>query len=188
LALGVVDQTSSADVPDYDALERAWDSDEAFMRGIERELGTGAAVFQMPYVFFPEAGMIVGTGPYDQVRGWLHADSLRWSWGSVRGRDGDWQGALVRLPAPQALDALTAVGFSGLMIDRAGYQDHAAGIEAEYTATLGQEPQLSSDDRLLFYDLRPWARDLRARLTKAEIDALRRATLAARAPPPGALT
>ncbi len=158
------------------------------MHGIERDLGSGAAVFQMPYVFFPEAGTIVGTGPYDQVRGWLHADSLRWSWGSVRGREGDWQGALVRLPAPEALDALTAVGFTGLMIDRAGYDDHGAGIEAEYTRTLGQEPRVSPDGRLVFYDLRPWARDLRARLSKAEIDALRRTTLAARAPPPGALT
>jgi len=188
LAVGVADQTSSADVPDYNALERTWDSDDVFMHRIQRDLGSGAAVFQMPYVFFPEAGTIVGTGPYDQARGWLHADSLRWSWGSVRGRDGDWQGALVRLPAPEALDALTAVGFTGLMIDRAGYVDHGAGIEAEYTRTLGQEPQVSPDGRLLFYDLRPWARDVRARLTKAEIDALRRTTLAARAPPPGALT
>jgi phosphoglycerol transferase len=188
LAVGVVDQTSSADVPDYKALERAWDSDDVFMHGIERDLGSGAAVFEMPYVFFPEAGTIVGTGPYDQVRGWLHADSLRWSWGSVRGRDGDWQGALVRLPAPEALDALTAVGFTGLMIDRAGYEDHGAAIEAEYTRTLGQQPRVSTDGRLLFYDLRPWARDLRARLTKEQIDALRRTTLANRAPPPGALT
>jgi phosphoglycerol transferase len=188
LAIGIFDQTSSADVPDYKALEHAWDSDDVFMHGIERDLGAGSAVFQLPYVFFPEAGMIVGTGPYDQVRGWLHADSLRWSWGSVRGREGDWQGALVRLPAPEALDALTAVGFTGLMIDRAGYEDHGAAIEGEYTSTLGQQPKVSPDGRLLFYDLRPWARDLRTRLTKAEIDALRRKTLDARAAPPGALT
>jgi phosphoglycerol transferase len=188
LAVGVFDQTSSADIPDYKALERAWNSDDVFMRRIERDLGKGAAVFEMPYVFFPEAGTIVGTGPYDQVRGWLHADSLRWSWGSVRGRDGDWQGALVRLPAPEALDALTAVGFTGLMIDRAGYEDQGARIEAEYTSTLGQQPQVSPDGRLAFYDLRAWARDLHARLTAAQIDALRRTTLAARAPPPGALT
>lgn len=188
LAVGVFDQTSSADIPDYKALERAWNSDDVFMHGIERDLGKGAAVFEMPYVFFPEAGRIVGTGPYDQVRGWLHADSLRWSWGSVRGRDGDWQGALVRLPAPTALDALTAVGFTGLMIDRAGYEDYGARIEAEYTSTLGQQPQVSTDGRLVFYDLRAWARDLHARLTAAQIDTLRRVTLAARAPPPGALT
>jgi phosphoglycerol transferase len=188
LAVGVFDQTSSADIPDYKALERAWNSDDVFMHGIQRDLGKGAAVFEMPYVFFPEAGSIVGTGPYDQVRGWLHADSLRWSWGSVRGRNGDWQGAVVRLQAPEALDALTAVGFTGLMIDRAGYDDHGDSIEAAYTNTLGQEPRVSPDGRLLFYDLRAWARDLHARLTAAQIDALRRTTLAARAPPPGALT
>ena len=91
-------------------------------------------------------------------------------------------------PAPQAFDALAAVGFTGLMIDRAGYADRGAGIEAEYTSTLGQQPQVSPDGRLLFYDLRPWARDLRTRLTKAEIDELRRKTLDARAAPPGTLT
>lgn len=188
LVVGVFDQTSPADVPRYHALERAWNSDDVFMHGIQRDLGPGAAVFQMPYVFFPEAGMIVGTGPYDQVRGWLHADSLRWSWGSVRGREGDWQGALVRLDAPVALDALTAVGFSGLMIDRAGYEDQGLAIEAKYTHTLGQRPRVSPDGRLLFYDLRPWSRELHARMSKAEIEALRRHTLDARAKPPGALT
>jgi phosphoglycerol transferase len=188
LAVGVFDQTSSADVPHYKALDRAWHSDDVFMHGIERDLGKGGAVFEMPYVFFPEAGSIVGTGPYDQARGWLHADSLRWSWGAVRGRNGDWQGALVRRPAPEALDALTSVGFTGLMIDRAGYEDHGAAIQAEYTRTLGQEPRVSLDARLVFYDLRARSSDLRTRLSATQIDALRRTTLAARAPPPGALT
>jgi phosphoglycerol transferase len=188
LAVGVLDQTSSADVPDYKALDRAWDSDEVFMDRIERELGPGAAVFQLPYVFFPEAGEIVGTGPYDQVRGWLHADSLRWSWGSVRGREGDWQAALVRLEPADALDALTAVGFTGLMIDRAGYEDQGELIEYGYSTTLGQQPRVSPDGRLLFYDLREWARGLRERLSPAQIEELRRKTLAARAKPLGALT
>jgi hypothetical protein len=189
LAVGVFDQTSGADVPHYKALERAWDSDQVFMHGIEKELGPGAAVFEMPYVFFPEAGSIVGTGPYDQVRGWLHADSLRWSWGSVRGRDGDWQGALVRLEkTTDALNALTAVGFSGLMIDRAGFEDHGALLEYGYTTTLNQEPRVSPDRRLLFYDLRLWSRELRERLSPAQIEELRRKTLAARAAPPGART
>jgi phosphoglycerol transferase len=188
LAVGIFDQTSSADVPDYRALERAWDSDDVLMHRIEKELGPGGAVFQFPYVFFPEAGMIFGTGPYDQVRGWLHADSLRWSWGSVRGREGDWQGALSRLEPTDALDALTAVGFSGLMIDRAGYEDQGALMEYGYTTTLGQSPQISPDGRLLFYDLRSWTRGLRERLTPAQIEELRRKTLAARAKPLGALT
>jgi phosphoglycerol transferase len=188
LAVGIFDQTSTADVPDYRAIQRAWDSDESFMHGIARELGPGAAVFQTPYVFFPEAGIIVGTGPYDQARGWLHADSLRWSWGSVRGREGDWQAAVLALQPSETMDALVAVGFSGVMIDRAGYEDHGALIEYGYTATLAKRPQVSPDGRLLFYDLRPRARELRARLSPAEIAALRRKTLDARAAPPGART
>ena len=188
LAVGVLDQTSSADIPDYKALDRAWDSDDVFMGRIERELGPDGAVFQLPYVFFPEAGEIFGTGPYDQVRGWLHADSLRWSWGSVRGREGDWQAAVTRLEPSDALDALTAVGFTGLMIDRAGYEDQGELIEYGYTTTLGQEPRVSPDGRLLFYDLRPWARGLRERFTEAQIEELRHKTLAARATPLGALT
>jgi hypothetical protein len=107
----------------------------------------------------------------------------------VRGREGDWQGALVRLEkTSDALDALTAIGFSGLMIDRAGYEDGGALVENGFTTTLGQQPQVSPDGRLLFYDLRAWAQSLRERFSAAQIRELRRATLARRAKPPGALT
>jgi hypothetical protein len=41
---------------------------------------------------------------------------------------------------------------------------------------------------LLFYDLRSWTRALRERLSAAQIEELRRKTLAARAKPLGALT
>jgi phosphoglycerol transferase len=180
LVVGVLDQTSPADIPDYRGIERAWRSDEEFMHRIERRLGDGAAVFQLPYVIFPEAGFIEGTGPYDQVRGWLHADSLRWSWGAVHGRDGDWQAAVTSKPPPKTLDALAAVGFAGIMIDRAGYANGAQLVELAYTEELRQEPIVSPDGRLLFYDLRPRARDLRRRLDAREIAALRRTTLADR--------
>ena len=188
LAVGVADQTSSADVPDYKALERAWDSDDVFMHGIQRDLGSGAAVFQLPYVFFPEAGTIVGTGPYDQVRGWLHADSLRWSWGSVRGRDGDWQGAVVRLPAPggarRAHRRRLHRAHDRPRRLRRSRRRHRGGVHAHPRPGTASEPGRPA------VVLRPPAvgpRPARA-AHEGEIDALRRTTLAARAPPPGALT
>lgn len=180
LVVGVLDQTSPADVPHYRAVERSWRSDDVFMHRIARGLGDGAAVFQLPYVIFPEAGFIEGTGPYDQARGWLHADSLRWSWGSVHGREGDWQAGVASLEPPDTLDALAAVGFDGIMIDRAGYADGAQLLELAYTNELHQRPMVSPDERLLFYDLRPRARELRRRLSAREIAALRRSTLASR--------
>jgi hypothetical protein len=160
-----------------------------FMHRIEKQLGSGASVFQLPYVIFPEAGQIVGTGPYDQVRGWLHADRLRWSWGAVRGRESDWQAAVVRLEPQDTLDALAAVGFSGVMLDRAGFDDRGALVEYAYTRALHQEPQTSPNHRLSFFDLRPRARELRQRLGKKGVERLRKKTLAARPPKPaGTLT
>ena len=180
LGVGVLDQTAPADVPRYRGLERAWNSDEVFMHRIAGELGPGTAVFQLPYVFFPEAGMVEGTGPHDQVRGWLHADSLRWSWGAVRGRDHDWQASVVKEAPASMLDALTAVGFAGVMIDRAGYEDHAGLLDYALMQALKQRPQQSPDRRLLFFDLRPRMRDVRIRLGAAGIARLRRGTLAGR--------
>jgi phosphoglycerol transferase len=180
LAVGVFDQTTSADVPEYDRIERAWRSDEQFLGSIERELGPGAAVFQLPYVYFPEAGFFCGTGPYDQARGYVHADQLQWSWGGMRGRETEWQEQVVRLEPRETLDALVAVGFSGVLIDRAGYPDRAQQLEDGYAEVLGERPQVSPNRRLSFFDLRPYARELRTELGPAGTGALRDRTLAAR--------
>jgi hypothetical protein len=180
LGIGILDQTSPADIPDYAALARSWNSDDAFMHRIATTLPKDAAVFQLPYVFFPENGFVQGTGPYDQSRGFLHAASLRWSWGSMHGREGDWQGPVTRKHPKGTLDALAAVGFDGVMIDRDGYEDHAKLLELAYTDELHERPLVSPDRRLLFYDLRPRARELRRRLGAARVAELRRRTLAAR--------
>ena len=180
LAVGIFDQTTSADVPEYDRIEKAWNSDEQFLGRVQRELGAGAAVFQLPYVYFPEAGFFCGTGPYDQVRGYLHADQLEWSWGGMRGRESEWQEQVVRLEPRDALDALAAVGFSGVLIDRAGYPDRARLLEDAYREVLGERPRVSSNRRLSFFDLRPYARRLRRQLGRADVAALRERTLAAR--------
>lgn len=180
LAIGIFDQTTAANVPDYDKIEKAWNSDETFIHSIERELGPGASVFQLPYVYFPEAGFYCRTGPYDQARGYIHGDSLRWSFGGMRGRETEWQEQVVRLEPEETLNGLVAVGFTGLMIDRAGYPDRARMLEDAYAAVLGEQPRVSSNRRLSFFDLRPYARDLRRELGTPALAALRRSTLATR--------
>jgi phosphoglycerol transferase len=180
LVVGIFDQTTEANVPDYDRIERDWESDEAFMRSISRELGDGAMVFQLPYVYFPEAGFFCGTGPYDHARGYVHADDLRWSFGGMRGRETEWQEQVVRRQPVETLDAISAVGFTGVLVDRAGYRDQARELEAAYIDVLDEQPRVSANGRLSFFDLREHARSLRDRLGPAEVRALREQTLAAR--------
>jgi phosphoglycerol transferase len=182
LVFGILDQVSPASIPDYDATRARWDSDEEFVGRIERVLerdddGT-PAVFQLPYLYFPEAPQQGALGPYDLVRGYLHSDDLAWSWGAVRGRGADWQLRLLEHPTDDLLDRIAAVGYSGLVLDRRAMGGDPADVEGQLRDALQASPEVSRDRELLFWDLRPRARELRGRLGDEGVAELRRETLA----------
>jgi phosphoglycerol transferase len=190
VVLGVADQTSAAIVPDSHGYEAAYASDARFVRRIEQQLQPGDAVYQLPYLPFPEAELETppyGMVDYDPLRGFLHSDTLEWSYGGMRGRDGDWQESVSRWPREAFLDAITAVGFRGLWIDRFGYADRGRELEADITALVGTPPTVSDDDRFAFYDLERHAAALQDQVGPDGIRALRRSTLAAPRMRPAAL-
>jgi phosphoglycerol transferase len=161
--VGILDQVAPTVVPDYAAAQDRFDSDETFFTKVERDLPKGAAVFNLPYQFFPESGIVNGIGPYDQVRGYLHTNDLEWSWGGVVGSDADWAAAAAQQPpTEELLDRISAVGFSGIVLDRRGDVDGAR--DASLTDALGPPVFESPDGTLAFWDTREWARDARRRL------------------------
>jgi phosphoglycerol transferase len=178
LLFGLLDQTGASAVPRYRANAAEHDSDAAFVTAIEDRLPTGAMLYQLPYVSFPESAPIAGTGGYDQVRGYLHSKDLRWSFGAARGRDHGWQDALLGQPPDLVLRRLVAVGFAGLWVDRRGYVDDAASLEAGLAAALGESPLVSADGRLSFFSLLDFQATLRRTSPAAELDALAAQTLA----------
>lgn len=182
--VGVLDQTSNATVPPYSTLSTAYRSDAGFMRMIEQTLPAGSSVFQLPYLSFPEADtsryggrLDASMGDYDQLRGYLHSTSLRWSYGGMRGRPADWAYNLQGLSARTTVDVAAADGFRGLLVDRAGYRNLGQGIEADLRAILGNKPWVSADGTLAFFDLRPYQAALTARFTVLQLQAIRRATM-----------
>jgi phosphoglycerol transferase len=176
LLLGYADQTTGAFAPNYAALNYEYVSDGALVGQIESRLGAGAAVFQLPHVPFPEypLGNLVS---YDPVRGYLHSNDLRWSYGAMRGRPADWPVALADRPLRLVLPAVVSAGFSGLYIDGLGYGDRGKSLVADLQRTLHARATTSRDRRLFFFDLRRYARRLRATTPRAELTALRSATL-----------
>jgi hypothetical protein len=152
LAIGVLDQTSSASVPPYRTLAADWRSDEAFVRGIDARLPEGALVFQLPYVPFPETPPVNRMADYDELRGYLHSDDLRWSYGAVKGRS-DPNAALATEPVPALVRDVAAAGFAGIYVDRFGYADQAAKLESELAAATGTKPLVSGNGRLSFFEL-----------------------------------
>jgi phosphoglycerol transferase len=171
----VLDPVTPAVVPAYAAPKARWDSDRAFAAAITDRLPAGAAVFDLPYVRFPEAGLVYGTGPYDEARGFIHTGGrLRWSFGATVGRNGTWQKRVGNFPTDTLVAEVAALGFQGIEVDRAGFGDGGELIQIALTMALHREPDIvSPDGRMLFYDLRPYAEAQQAQLTPEQIEFLR---------------
>ncbi|MFN0084271.1 MAG: hypothetical protein ACKVX9_02680 [Blastocatellia bacterium] len=164
LALGVLDQTAPAFVPEYAKIIREYHSDEAFMRQIQSAMPAGSMIFQLPFVPFPENPRVGKMYDYDHARGYLLTRGLRWSYGAMKGREGEiWQRQATAKPAPEMLETVVLSGFQGIYLNRNGYNDSPSSVENEITAALGKPRFVSEDGKLIFYDLREFEARLRAR-------------------------
>ena len=136
---GIADQTSKAIVPDRRAYAAEYHADRQYFGAIESRLPRGAAVFQLPYVPYPESGPYVNIIDYDPLRPYLNTKDLRWSYGGMRRRASDWQAVTSAEPAPQIVDDAVATGFSGILVDRNGYQDKAESLTVELAQITGDQ-------------------------------------------------
>jgi hypothetical protein len=138
LVLGVLDQTTKAYVPPYDAVEAAWNDDAAFFSALDDGLPAGARVVQVPYEPFPEPENSP-VGIYEPAKAYLHADDVDWSWGAMRGRPEDWAATIAGKPAAEVVVAARQEGFAGILLDRAALGAAAAATEADFRAALGAD-------------------------------------------------
>jgi phosphoglycerol transferase len=186
LVFGVWDQTSDSYIPPYRATARQWRSDERFVREIEARLPSGAGVFVLPYVPFPEGypetpvsdQVATYATKYEPLRGYLHSRHLRWSYGAIKGRAADWPAALAGQPLPYVLAAAGSAGFTGLWVDPAGFEPAVAvRLRKALLAILGESGLKSPDGDLWFYDLRPYLARLARSHSVPEAILLRRRSL-----------
>jgi len=108
-------------------------ADARFFGEIERTMTTGSKVFCLPYAPFPEHNAIVKMPVYEHTRGYIHTNTLRWSYGAMKGREVDaWQldvatpvmtESFEKLPRAIAdfVDRIVCAGFDGLFIDTRGF-------------------------------------------------------------------
>jgi len=95
----------------------------------------------------------------------------------MKGRPADWGGELAAKPLTVAVAGASLSGFSGLVIEPQGYNVPAAALRDALRAQLGQEPLVSHDGELWFYDLRPYAARLARTLGERRRAEVRDATL-----------
>lgn len=151
LAFAAFDQIPVSFFAGHKVMEQRFHQDRSFIRELESRLPQGAMIFQLPYTGFPIDHTPHQLAPYDHARAYLHSRTLRWSWGAMDGRHGDWAKETSALPTATFLRRIAAAGFAGLLLDRAGFSDPAAEIKelAAHGAVIG----LDSGRRWLYLDV-----------------------------------
>lgn len=102
---------------------------------LEGRLPKGAMVFQLPVMMFPEFGPRGQLGDYEHFRPYLATNSLRFSYGSLKGRSrGRWQREVETLPTDELVRRLERYGFAALYFNKRGFADRGEKLLTELTA------------------------------------------------------
>ncbi len=169
LTVGVLDQTSPAQAPDYAKLRSQRADIAAYVDQLAGGTKAGCPVFQLPVLPFPEASPRGDMQGYDQQLPYAVAGSvLRWSGGAMHGtREADWQRAVDSTRPDEMAADLAAVGFCAVEVDTDGYRN-ADAAAPRLEPALGAPVAQTSDGRFVAY-----------RLPAAAADATRRAAVLA---------
>lgn len=154
--LGLWDQTSPTCTSCNDLIRIGYEQDREFIGQIERELPTGAALYQLPYMGFPESPPINNLYSYGLTTGFIHSRNLKWSFAGMRGREGDlFFRSLSLWPVPDQLQAIQEKGFAAVYIDTDGYADGGVEVVQAWTDALGHGPNLErADGKVVVFDLK----------------------------------
>ena len=151
-AIGIWDQTMPVCDPCIARNRKAFDMDRQFTAAIEAALPVGSAIFQYPYVQFPEVPAAHELPTYEQLAGYLHSTALKWSYAGMKGRPGDYfYRALSQEPLAEQLPILRRLGFAGLTVDRRGYADRGDVMIESISQLLGRKPDLAREDGAIVF-------------------------------------
>lgn len=127
---------------------------EDYFGAIQEIADEDAMIYELPYMDFPEAGLVNDLQDSELFMGYLFTDDIRWSYGGMRGRNVAakklfFDEGMSLLFVKNILDA----GFSGVYIDTKGYEDGGEKIIDFYSHDLGLQPLISDNNKLYYYDL-----------------------------------
>ncbi len=99
-------------------------SDRTFTELMERALPSGAMVFQLPVMDYPEDMSGDKLFSYEHFRPYIYSQTLRFSFGNDKGRpQGDWQHQLDKLSLADQIATLEHYGFSALYVNLRGMKN-----------------------------------------------------------------
>ena len=153
--LAVLDQTTVTSIENLNRNRSSLKMDKLFILEIEHKVKNGAAIYQLPYMPFPENPPIHKLGDYQLGIGFIHSNTLKWSYAGMKGREGDmFYRHLANEPIKKQLDVIKNLGFSGIYVDLRGYADGGKDIQTQLNALLGKPSIVHPLGHIVFYPVK----------------------------------
>jgi len=109
------------------------DSDRELAQTLERKLPRGAAVFELPVLDFPESAPILGMPDCAHFRPYLFSETLRFSYGTHKGRPREvWQRHAEQLSPRRLVTYLADHGFDAVLLNRTGLPGSGQALEHSF--------------------------------------------------------
>jgi phosphoglycerol transferase len=150
------DTTVKPTFEDHTGVVADFDRARDYFESVEQRLDKGAAVFQLPVVWYPEHPPVGLMGDYQEFMPWLLTRSLRFSYGGAHGRPGYAWGKLAEgLPVTDMLARVHSLGFAAILVDTNAYTDDSArkAVTDDLARVLRQPPSISADNRWWLFAL-----------------------------------
>lgn len=135
-------------------------SDHDFFENMEQDLGENASVFQLPYQVF-EGPPINQMSAYEHFKGFVHSDTLKWSFGAAPNSIEDmWWKRVSSMPAEDMINTICEAGMKAIYINAKAYTEaELVQLEQSIESVIQQPPVVSSDGVNIYYSLNKFITD-----------------------------
>ncbi len=142
-------------VPNYDYVKETYLSDKNFVKSIEKIVPSDALIFQLPYHAYPESGPVNSMSDYHLLSPYLHSNTLKWSYGGVKGSISDlWNKKVASMTTKDMIKTISVAGFEGIYIDKRAYTEEEYNkLDTEISKIVNAEVIYSDNDNLAFFDI-----------------------------------
>ena len=141
--------------------------DQLFFDEVEERVGADGMIFQLPYVPFPEHPPTYKMEGYEHFKGYLHSDSIQWSFGVMKGTKEDIAiRKIADRPVEEMIEQVSLAGYDGIFLNRDGYEDRR--LEEDIIKFLNIDPLISEDEKFVYFDMSEFNKTFKKKYSESE--------------------
>jgi phosphoglycerol transferase len=156
IIFSIYDQTTWACKSCNLALQTSFKMEKGFIADLENTLPKGSAIYQLPYMYFPENPGLYRLPDYEHAIGFSNSKDLHWSYGGLKGRKGDnFFRALAKEPIKKQVEVIQNLGFNAIYIDKRGFADNGNAVLSELKNMIGNPIATRKDGEIVVFQVTP---------------------------------